>query len=237
MKYFIVALMMTILSLYAALDHQITTINDLKTEIKTAQIHYNALKLATGYLMERYVPPDNPPYLWPVVPEDYDGHGRISSYYGLRDDPLRANIGGSDFKDHPAIDITGLPGARVQAVAAGIVLNKWYEAGWHGGRLYAGHPDFNGYVEIQHQSMVSEIFYTGQIQYSYPSGVYDGTISTYGHIGSILIYEDDYVEAGQPIARINGRVDKKSTGPHLDFRLLDPEGDPVNPLRYLKRGD
>ena len=214
MKYFIVALMMTIISLYAVLDHQITKINDLKIEIKTAQIHYNALKLATGYLTERYVPPDDPPYLWPVVPEDYNGHGRISSFYGLRDDPLRANIGGSDFKDHPAIDITGLPGARVQAVAAGIVLNKWYEAGWHNEDYYSGHPDFNGYVEILHT---------------------DGTISTYGHIGSILVYEDDIVEAGQPIARINRSVDKKSTGPHLDFRLLDPEGNPVNPLGYLRR--
>ena len=216
MKYFIVALMMTILSFYAALDHQIKANKNLKTEIITASTHYNALKLSTGYLIERHVPPDNPPYLWPIVSEDYDGHGRISSYYGLRDDPLRANTGGSDFKDHPAIDITGLPGARIQAVAAGIVLNKWYEAGYHNGRTYSGHPDFNGYVEILHT---------------------DGTISTYGHIGSILVYEDDYVEAGQPIARINGSVDKKSTGPHIHFGLLNPEGDPVNPLKYLRRGD
>ncbi len=214
MKYFIVALMMTILSLYAVLDHQITTINDLKMTINSESDRFNTLKTGINYLGNRYDPPDNPPLLWPVVPEDYDGHGRISSFYGLRDDPLRANIGGSDFKDHPAIDITGLPGARVQAVAAGIVINKWYEAGWHNGDYYSGHPDFNGYVEILHT---------------------DGTMSTYGHIGSILVYEDDYVEAGQPIARINGSVDKKSTGPHLDFRLLDPEGDPVNPLRYLRR--
>ena len=220
MKYFIVALMMTILSLYAVLDHQITTINDLKMTINTEAEQFNTLKTGINYLGNRYQSPDNPPLLWPIVPEDYDGHGRISSYYGLRDDPLRANIGGSDFKDHPAIDITGLPGARVENVGWGTVIHKYYPRGWHmiNGVLkyFSGHPDFNGYVEILLDT---------------------GFITKNGHVYDITVHEGDRVAPGQEIAKINPMKDPKSTGPHLHFGLLDPEGNPVNPLRYLRRGD
>ncbi len=152
------------------------------------------------------------PYLWPIVEDDYTEEGRMTSYYGYRNNPLRANIGAIDMKDHFAIDIVGVEGARVQNVGWGTVIHKWYPKGWHNGKYYEGHPDFNGYVEILLDT---------------------GFITKNGHIYDITVHEGDRVAPGQVIGRINPVADDKSTGPHLHFGMLNPWGQPVQPLKLV----
>ena len=212
MKYIIVYLCLTILLLYAALDYQHDKINGLQTEITISKAEI-ITRTAIINVLEDYrqtlKPPAIVPYGWPVELSEYQS---ITSYYGERNDPLRQNIGGSEIKYHPAVDMKGIKGARVQAVASGVVLDKWYDAGWHNGRKYHGHNIFNGYITILHD---------------------DGMISHYGHVSDILVHEDQRITAGQSIARISRIVDKHSTGPHIHFALQDIEGNYVNPLLWI----
>jgi len=159
-----------------------------------------------------YRRPASFPYLWPIVKEDYTEEGRMTSYYGYRNNPLRKNIGSIDMKNHYAIDITGVEGARVQNVGWGTVIHKYYPKGWHDGRWYRGHSDFNGYVEILLDT---------------------GFITKNGHIYDITVHEGDRVAPGYVIGRINPVADRKSTGPHLHFGILDPRGQPVQPLKLV----
>ena len=221
MKYVIVILGLTILSLYAVLDNRIKKVSMLHAE---SAIMKNSL--SNQYLiinkLEDYREGLNPPegvlpYGWPIEISEYK---YISSYYGRRNDPLRRNTGGNIDPFHNGADmvgnevIIGIEGARVNSVAAGIVTVKFYEKGWHNGTEYSGHPYFNGYIEILHD---------------------DGMTSKYGHAAEILVHEGERVEAGQQIAQISQQVDRYSTGPHLDFRLQDSEGEYVNPLLWIGR--
>ena len=216
MKYVIVYLSLIILILYAALDYQIDKTWKLITE---AGIMKNALskQYLTINKLEDYreslKPPKITPYGWPVEVSEYEN---VTSYYGRRNDPLRRNMGGNDNPFHNGADISGIPGARVNTVADGIVLHKYYEAGLHyvngKWRKFAGHKYFNGYVVILH---------------------YDGMTSKSGHLAEILVHEGDRVTAGQQIAQISEKVDDYSTGPHLDFRLQDKNGEYVNPLLWI----
>lgn len=167
-----------------------------------------------NYLENHYTMPVSFPYLWPIVEDDYTKEGRLSSYYGYRNNPLRANIGSVDMKDHYAIDIVAVEGARVQTVGYGTVINKWYPRGWHNGTYYRGHPDFNGYVEILLDT---------------------GFITKNGHLYDITVHEGDRVAPGQVIGRINPIKDDMSTGPHLHFGMLNPWGQPVQPLKFVGR--
>ncbi len=212
MKYFIVALMMTILSFYAALDHQITKVHGLEYQAKIMKNTISGQYLSINKL-EDYRKSLNPPrilvYSWPVEVSEYDN---VSSYYGERNDPLRRNTGGNGNPFHNGTDITGIPGARVKAVAAGIVDIKYYEKGWHNGIYYSGHKYYNGYIVINHD---------------------DGMQSEYIHVGEILVHEGQRVKAGQQIAQISGQKWRFSTGPHLDFRLRDKDGEYVNPMLFI----
>ncbi|MCK5613549.1 M23 family metallopeptidase [Candidatus Pacearchaeota archaeon] len=212
MKYFIVALMMTILSLYAALDHQITRVHSLENQAAIMKNTISRQYLSINKLEDYRIslkPPRILVYGWPVEVSEYDN---VSSYYGERNDPLRRNTGGNNNPFHNGTDITGIPGARVKAVAAGIVEIKYYEKGWHDGIYYSGHKYYNGYVVIKHD---------------------DGMKSEYIHVGEILVHEGQRVEAGQKIAQISEQEWLYSTGPHLDFRLQNKNGKYVNPLLFI----
>lgn len=217
MKYVFVILGLIILSLYATVDHQIKKIHIL-------QIQTTALKseLSQQYLsinkLEDYRKSLKPTriliYSFPMVEEEFDN---ITSFWALQNDPLRRkNTGGTNTRFHPAIDMSGIKGAQVLAVASGIVEIKYYEKGWHyvagAWREYSGHEYFNGYVAIKHD---------------------DGMTSHYVHVAEILVHEGQRVSTGQQIAQISEQNWEFSTGPHLDFRLQNKNGEYVNPLLYI----
>ena len=196
--------------IYTTRERQIQT---MKTALSQQYLIINKLEDYRRTLK----PPRYLPFGWPMVKEEYDD---LTSYWAYRNDPLRRNTGGSSKNFHAAVDMNGVKGAQVLAVADGIVLDKWYEKGNHyigiypSGRWkkFEGHKYFNGYVTILHDN---------------------GMISHYIHVSDILVHEGERVERGQPIARISRQVDKYSTGPHLDFRLQDISGEYVNPLLWI----
>lgn len=198
--------------LYALFGYQLDKIRILTAESAVMKNMISSQYLTINKLEDYRVslkPPRILPYPWPVELSEYDN---ISSYFGERNDPLRRNMGGNNNPFHNGADITGIPGARVNAVADGIVTVKFYEKGWHNGIWYKGHPYFNGYIEILHDN---------------------GMISKYGHVAEILIHEGDRVKACQQIAQISEQIDKYSTGAHLDFRLQKMNGEYVNPLLWI----
>ena len=212
MKYAIVILGLTILSLYAGLDNRIKKVSMLNDDIAWDKV-ISGMSSRSLNIMQDFrtglKPPRILPYPFPMIIAEHD---ETTSYWGPRMNPLKVNTGGSEIKNHEAVDMTGIPGAQVLAVADGIVLHKWYEKGNHNGDWYDGNIIFNGYVVIVHD---------------------DGMISHYGHVSDILVHEGERVKKGQPIARISRQVDKYSTGPHLDFRLQDESGEYVNPLLWI----
>jgi murein DD-endopeptidase MepM/ murein hydrolase activator NlpD len=214
MKYISVIMGFIIMFLYALFGYQLDRIKKLSEYAAELEVR-NQTNIRTISMLEDYReelrPPETPAYTWPIIKSEFL---KYSSFYGPRMDPLRANTGGGRVKFHAAVDMTGIPGARVQAVSDGTVIDKWYDKGWHAGRPWKGHEVFNGYLIIQHD---------------------DGMISHYGHISDILVHENDRVTAGQTIARISQAREIFSTGPHLDFRLQDREGNFVNPLLWIGR--
>lgn len=178
------------------------------------RLYINLIKSSLNYYGNLMTPQEPYIYVWPVVTEDYK---KLSSFYGYRNNPLRENIGSIDMKDHYAVDITGVKGARVKNLDWGTVTDKWYEEGYHfvGGewRWFSGHEDFNGCVIVEYDNEWKAL---------------------HGHVFEIAVHEGDRVEPGQIIARINPEKDDKSTGPHLHFALWNKEGNPVQPLNYIK---
>lgn len=55
-----------------------------------------------------------------------------------------------------------------------------------------------------------------------------GEVHKLCHLEDVLVQEGDQVEAGQLIARI-GESGEGATGPHLDYRIMDQNGQPVDP--------
>lgn len=208
-KYIILTIYISAMITGAISAHFMDISDNLKAELSQSNRIVN-------YLENWYIEPETFPYIWPVVPEDYIHKGRLSSYYGYRNNPLRKNIGSIDMKNHYAVDMTGVEGARVQNVGWGTVIAKWYPRGWHNGIWYAGHPDFNGYVEILLDT---------------------GYITKNGHIYDITVHEGERVAPGKVIGRINPVADIKSTGPHLHFGMLNPWGQPVQPLKLVGVSD
>lgn len=214
MKYIFVTLGFVILIMYVVVDYQYDHTQMLNSEFAVMKNTISGQYLTINKLEDyrkSLRPPRILPYPWPVVVSEYDN---VSSYYGERNDPLRRNTGGNNNPFHNGTDITGIPGARVNAVADGIVEIKYYEKGWHNGIYYSGHKYYNGYVVIDHD---------------------DGMTSEYIHVGEILVHEGQRVKAGQQIAIISDQIGEFSTGPHLDFRLRDINGEYVNPLLWIGR--
>ena len=170
---------------------------DENTYLRTAM---NYLNYSSG---ERRTQPAYK-YINPVCRDDYIG---ISSPFGIRNNPLRKNMGGEEIRQHNGIDLTGTWHGRVVAVAPGKVIEKWYVPD---GKKRTGHPVFGGYIRILHE---------------------DGFVSGYGHLSSIYVHEGEYVNTGQVIGRIGSTG--KSTGDHLHFSLQDAAGNYLQPLRYI----
>jgi murein DD-endopeptidase MepM/ murein hydrolase activator NlpD len=59
----------------------------------------------------------------------------------------------------------------------------------------------------------------------------NGMVTYYNHLSAWNVKEGDTVAQGQPIANVGSTG--VSTGPHLDFKILDSNGKPVDPLKYL----
>ena len=60
----------------------------------------------------------------------------------------------------------------------------------------------------------------------------NGMVTYYNHLSSWDVNEGDTVAQGQHIANVGSTG--ISTGPHLDFKVLDASGEPVDPLKYLE---
>ena len=160
-------------------------------------------------LETKYTLPETYLFTMPVSTDDYH---KISSYFGYRNDPLRANSGSINMKNHPALDLTGVEGARVQSIGSGIVESKWYPKGRHNGRWYKGNDYFNGYVQIRMDN---------------------GFLASYGHVYDIIVHEGDRVTPGQDIARIDPNPNPMSTGPHVHFSLQDEDDNFLQPQNYI----
>lgn len=59
----------------------------------------------------------------------------------------------------------------------------------------------------------------------------NGMVTYYNHLSSYNVNEGDTVSQGQLIAQVGSTG--ISTGPHLDFKILDADGNPVDPEKYL----
>ena len=59
----------------------------------------------------------------------------------------------------------------------------------------------------------------------------NGMVTYYNHLSAWNVNVGDTVAQGQPIANVGSTG--VSTGPHLDFKILDANGEPVDPLKYL----
>jgi murein DD-endopeptidase MepM/ murein hydrolase activator NlpD/ribosomal protein S18 acetylase RimI-like enzyme len=59
----------------------------------------------------------------------------------------------------------------------------------------------------------------------------NGMITYYNHLSAWNVNVGDTVAQGQQIANVGSTG--ISTGPHLDFKILDADGEPVDPLKYL----
>lgn len=59
----------------------------------------------------------------------------------------------------------------------------------------------------------------------------NGMVTYYNHLSAWNVKVGDQVAQGQPIANVGSTG--ISTGPHLDFKVLDANGKPVDPLKYL----
>ena len=60
----------------------------------------------------------------------------------------------------------------------------------------------------------------------------NGMVTYYNHLSSWDVNEGDTVAQGQHIANVGSTG--ISTGPHLDFKILDADGNPVDPEKYLE---
>ena len=78
----------------------------------------------------------------------------------------------------------------------------------------------------------------GRVAFSGPEGSYgtsvvvehgDGTRTRYAHLSVALVRQGETVHAGQSIGRAGSSG--RTTGPHLQFEVLDRHGAPLDPLR------
>jgi murein DD-endopeptidase MepM/ murein hydrolase activator NlpD len=208
MKYFIVFLMLIILSMYAAIDAQIDQHAEMKNVITDLKTSLSMANNVVTILEDFRRPPENYSYINPVHNEDYK---QLTSPFGLREIPHQIYTGGAIERKHDGLDLSGTWRARILSVADGEVIDNYYPPG----NRWEGHPVLGGMIRIQHT---------------------DGRISVYGHLSANYVNETDkrFVTAGQVIGRMgNSGI---STGQHLHFELWE-NGEALQPLKYINIGD
>lgn len=145
---------------------------------------------------------DSVPSVWPLKLGEVVN---VTSGFGWRLSPFSGKT-----QYHPAIDVTGIPRAKVLSTLDGVVEEVWPAPGWSGGIKYRGHPDFGGYVIIRHEG---------------------GFVTHYGHLSKVFVVTGQPVKRGMAIGIIGNTG--ASTGIHLHYEIrLD--GEPVNPMKYLR---
>ena len=108
--------------------------------------------------------------------------------------------------EHNAIDIRAKQGTTIKAPAAGYVA-----------KVKNGGKKGYSYIMLMHANSIATV---------------------YGHVSSFNVVEDQYVREGDVIGYSGGMPGTSgagsfTTGPHLHFEVR-LNGNPVNPLEYLK---
>ena len=166
-------------------------IYDLRTELVAAEEKKQSVANSAKMVL---------PFKFPV---DSKYRYNISSTQGLRTPIELPNAGGSTSgKYHNAIDIAVPDFTPVYAAKSSKVKTGW-PSYYNGGAKYKGHPQYGGYIEIQHD---------------------DNTESHYAHLSMTDVHEGDIVEVGETIGRSGGVAGRRgsgiSTGPHLHFEII-----------------
>jgi len=188
----LIVLALVVLVALGGASWQQTRITAQAAAASARDLEVAALEAQVAKLTEQLRPP---PYV-PPLKELW-----ISSGCGYRMNPM----GGDTESLHKGVDLAGAVGTPVRAVRAGTVAEHWLVPGWHGGKLYHGHPVFGGYIVIDHG---------------------DGLFSAYGHLSETYVHEGWIIEAGQVIGALGETG--IATGPHLHFEVV------VDGLRYLE---
>ncbi len=137
---------------------------------------------------------------------------RVSSPYGWRRRPMTNQV-----KFHHGIDYAAPIGTPVKSVDGGTVIkvssNSCPDWGKSQAKKNCG-EQLGNWIDVRHA---------------------DGKVVRYGHLqqGSVKVREGMTVSKGQVIAGVGSSG--WSTGPHLDLRVHDGNGNYENPDRYIKR--
>ena len=162
--------------------------------------------------------PLQPAFLFPIHREDFS---HFTSAFGIISDPFAPSIGGEQSKDHGGVDAVPLDtvwNARVRPAAPGFVMIHWPPKGrpvpGHPGWTFKGDPERGAWIEILHDN-------GWRTRYLHLSWTNPNTVR-----------ENRRVDTDDTIGRVGGSG--RTTGSHLHFELIDPDGKRVNPLLHLQ---
>lgn len=154
-----------------------------------------------------------------ILPLKQSKYLRITSSFGIRQDPFIEYSYFLDIKTHNAIDITSYYNAEIIASEYGKVINHYPPPESYDD--YKGHPFFGGYLEI----------------------LYDDYLFCYAHLSETYVRENNKVHKNMIIGRMGNTG--ISTGQHLHleiYKIKDINGDVkndfnlrevVSPLEYI----
>ncbi len=109
--------------------------------------------------------------------------------------------------NHEGLDVVAVWRAQVVAIEDGVVVEHWPPPDDY----WKGHPTYGGMITIEHGG---------------------GIRTLYAHLFWTRVHTGDFVRAGEVIGRIGNTG--KSDGPHLHFEVIDPSGERLNPLLYVR---
>lgn len=199
------------IGLLASIQNSITSNKDYEMEIAGLRENiksFSVQKKAAEEFVYKYTSP--------IELEDLI---KKTSPFGYRE-LLNPYTGGTRASDHMGLDLVGRWRSRIYPIDPnGEVIDVWLPPDGY----YKGHPDFGGYVRIEHL---------------------DKWITGYPHLSSIYVREGDklidglFYRNGKLISSKNvlGRQGNTgtSTGDHLHISIQKPDGDFVDPLRYIE---